>query len=43
MNLNFKMSELIKSQNAIKNNLNNIPTSTDTLDNLLFLIVTIER
>lgn len=41
MNLNFKMSELVKSQTAIKNNINNLPTSTDSLDNMLFLIFNI--
>lgn len=37
MNLNFKMSELIRSDTAITHNINNMP-DIQTLDNLLNLI-----
>lgn len=37
-NLNFKFSELIYSEKAIKNNINNMP-DIDSLDNMLDLIV----
>lgn len=37
MKLNFKMSELIYSETAIKNNINNMP-DINSLDNLLNLI-----
>ena len=37
MKLNFKMSELIYSETAIKNNVNNMP-DINSLDNLLNLI-----
>ena len=38
MNLNFKISELIYSETAIKNNINNMP-DINSLDNMLELIV----
>ena len=38
MNLNFKMSELIYSEKAIENNINNMP-DINSLDNMLDLIV----
>lgn len=38
MNLNFKMSELIHSNTAVKYNINNMP-DINSLDNLLNLIV----
>lgn len=38
INLNFTLSELIKSDTAIKNNINNLP-DLKSLDNLLNLIV----
>ena len=38
MNLNFSMSELIKSEKAKQNNINNMP-NTEQLDNILNLIV----
>ena len=38
MNLNFKMSELIHSDTAIKNNINNMP-DINSLDCMLDLIV----
>ena len=34
MNLNFKMSELIYSETAIENNINNMP-DINSLDNML--------
>lgn len=37
MNLNFKMSELIYSEKAIENNINNMP-DINSLDNMLNLI-----
>lgn len=41
MNLNFTMSELIKSDTAKKYGINNIPKDTEVLDNLLLLIVNV--
>ena len=38
MNLNFKISELIYSETAVKNNINNMP-DINSLDNMLELIV----
>lgn len=38
MNVNFKISELIYSETAIKNNINNMP-DINSLDNMLELIV----
>ena len=38
MNLNFKISELIYSETAVKNNINNMP-DINSLDNMLKLIV----
>lgn len=38
MTLNFKISELIHSDTAIKNNINNMP-DINSLDNMLILIV----
>lgn len=38
MNLNFKMSELIYSETAVKKNINNMP-DINSLDNMLNLIV----
>ena len=38
MNLNFKISELIHSDKAIKHNINNMP-DINSLDNMLILIV----
>lgn len=37
--MNFTMTELLKSETATKNKINNIPTDTKVLDNLLDLIV----
>lgn len=37
MNLNFKISELIQSETAIRHNINNMP-DINSLDNMLYLI-----
>lgn len=41
MKLNFSMSELLKSDTAIKYGIKNIPTSPEIFDNLLLLIVNV--
>lgn len=41
MNLNFTITELIKSEVANKNGIKNIPTDSNTLDNLLLLIINV--
>lgn len=41
MKLNFTMSELIRSSTAINIGLKNIPQDTETLDNILLLILNV--